>query len=66
MTTVASISLGMVVTFGFLTVVGGIMVWRFGIRSYRRISGLGLSSTRLPRFVEPEEVHVQRGPVGAK
>lgn len=66
MTTVASISLGMVVTFGFLTVVGGIMVWRFGIRSYRRIAGLGLSSTRLPRFVEPEEVHVQRGPVGAK
>jgi hypothetical protein len=66
MTTVATISLGMVVTFGFLTVVEGIMVWRFGIRSYRRMARLGFASTRLPRFVEPEEVHVQREPVGAK
>lgn len=50
MTTVAGITLGMVVTFGFLTVVGGITVWRFGVRSYRRV----FTSARLPRFLQDE------------
>lgn len=49
MTTVAGITLGAVVAIGFLTVVGGIMAWRFGVRSYRR-----RPNATLPRFLQYE------------
>ena len=38
--------LGLVVAFRFFTVVGGITLWRFGVRSYRRV----LTWARIPSF----------------
>ena len=54
--TVMGITLGMIVAFGFITVVGSILVWRYSVRLVRYLRNVRVIVFRLPRFVEVDEV----------
>ena len=54
--TVMGITLGMIVAFALITVVGGILVWRYGVRLARYLRNVRVIVFRLPRFVEVDDV----------
>jgi hypothetical protein len=54
--TVMGITLGMIVAFGFITVVGSILAWRYSVRLVRYLRNVRVIVFRLPRFVEVDEV----------
>ncbi len=53
--TVVGITLGMIVAFGFITVVGSILAWRYSVRLVRYLRNVRVIVFRLPRFVEVDE-----------
>jgi len=54
-TTVMGITLGMIVAFGLITVVGSILAWRYSVRLVRYLRDVRVIVFRLPRFVEVDE-----------
>ena len=54
-TTVMGITLGMIVAFGLIAVVGSILAWRYSVRLVRYLRNVRVIVFRLPRFVEVDE-----------
>jgi hypothetical protein len=50
------ITLGMIVAFALITVVGSILAWRYGVRLARYLRNVRVIVVRLPHFVEVDEI----------